>query len=85
MKIVAWFIEMVFWIAIFSSPVLAFGLIALVVYAYTGRLFPFPAAVLILGVVSGVICAERIRKKYGCSTFMSRLYGSGKVNEENID
>ncbi len=85
MKIVEWFIEAVFWLAVFMSPTLAFALAALVVYAKTETIFPFPAVILGAGMICGVICAEWVRKKYGCSNFMSRLYGSGEIQEKEKD
>ncbi len=85
MKFVELFVEALFWVAIFLSPTLAFGVIALVVYAKTRDVFPYPAVVLIIGMICGALCAEWVKKKYGCSNFLSRLYGSGEVKEKSTN
>lgn len=85
MKLIGLFVEGMFWLAIFLSPTVAFGLVSLVVYAKTKTIFPFPVIILLLGMACGVLLAEWVRKKYGSSTFLSRLNGSGEVKKENVD
>jgi hypothetical protein len=64
-------IEGLFWFIIFLSPFLAGAIIAVVLYLYHYNAIGI--VVISIGAISGVILAEKIRKKYGCSTYMGRL------------
>jgi hypothetical protein len=75
MKILTYFIEAIFWLLIFLSPVLFFALIALF-YNKSNILF---YSLLSIGIILGVLFAEWVRKKYGCSTFMGRLLGTPEI------
>jgi hypothetical protein len=59
--------------AIIYAPVIIFGLIALFTYSNNEVL---AIALLILGVIFGVLLAEFIRKKYGLEKFFARLYSN---------
>jgi hypothetical protein len=65
------FIEVFYWVLIFLSPVLLFAVIALLLYIRGNLVLVFTS--LIVGLVLGTILAEYIRRKYGCSNFISRL------------
>ena len=72
-KLLRVFFEIIFWIAVFSSPFLISIAIAVTIFLNAPELLWIPIAVSILGIVIGVFVAELVRRKYGCTRFMSRL------------
>jgi len=68
------FIEFVFWLAIFASPFLACFAIAAIIYASHENLKLISIAIIIIGFISGILLAEKIRKKYGCSNYISKIF-----------
>jgi len=67
------FVEIIFWLAIFSSPVLIGAVIAFIIYLNAPKFEWLSITIAGLGVIIGILVAERIRRKYGCTEFMSRL------------
>jgi hypothetical protein len=67
-------VEALSWLAIFIAPTMIGLVIGVYLYFKTGNytLTLIPA---VIGVVTGVLFAERIRRKYGCSNFFGRLRG----------
>ena len=78
-KLFSFFIELVFWIAIFLSPTLISGAIAFIIYINNNNLYWLSIAIGILGVSGGVLFAERIRIKYGCSRYISRILATPDI------
>jgi hypothetical protein len=72
-------INLVFWIQAFAGPVLVMGLIALFVYS-KGEKFKLLAIIIqVTGVITGIIVAELIRRKYGLDNFFGNIRGSGPL------
>lgn len=69
------FVEGCFWILIWLSPALLFSALALVVYVRDEAMSWLVIALLIVGAIAGALLAERIRRRHGCSNYMSRLLG----------
>lgn len=76
-KLLETLVEAIYWLLIFLSPMLIATVIAGVIYFSNGEQITIPLVVLGIGFVAGVFLAERIRRKYGCSTFYSRLNRTG--------
>jgi hypothetical protein len=64
-------VEGIFWVTIFLSPFLIGTIIAFILYLHGYKILA--AVAISIGTISGVVLAEKIRRKYGCSTFMARL------------
>jgi len=86
-KIFHFLIELIFWIAIFASPVLVSAAIAAYVYFSNARLFWLSIVFCSVGVLLGAFVAEKIRRKYGCAKYISKILGSPDVlhDEESDD
>lgn len=72
-------IEVLFWIAIFSSPLLISIAIAALLYFNNDKLIWMPIAIISAGVILGIYVAERIRRKYGCANFMGKIIGTPDI------
>ncbi len=82
MKIVEWLVRIVFWLQAFAGPVILFGLITFLVYNKTENIIV--AIILIsIGVISGILLAEFIRRKYGLESFFGRIYGPNEMDEKD--
>ncbi len=83
MKFISFFVEMIYWIQIFLCPTILIGLVGLASYGYmkntTGMLLFF--VFIVLGIGTGIYFAERVRRRIGCSTFMSRVMGRSTADE----
>ena len=66
-------VEIIFWIAIFSSPLLIGLALAFILYLNAPKLAWLSIGIAGLGVLAGILFAERVRRKYGCTNYMSRL------------
>lgn len=79
MKRVFYFvIESIFWFAIFLSPMLFFGIMAAIIYSNIKEIF-WAVLVLLIGFMLGVLWAEHIRKKYGCSRYISKILSTPDI------
>jgi hypothetical protein len=74
-------IEVVYWILFFLSPFLISAIISVIIYFNNPSNHWLPIGILIIGVITGILLAERIRRKYGTATYMGRLWGS--IEEDN--
>lgn len=72
MKIFKICIERVFWLSIFLSPFITGLLVALALFVDGYTLLAY--AILGIAAISGILFAENVRKRYGCSHFMSELF-----------
>ncbi|MFN8396372.1 MAG: hypothetical protein U0176_17235 [Bacteroidia bacterium] len=72
-RILSFLVEAVYWFGIFLSPTGLIAILAGILYGYAH--FPEWVAWTVAGTgpVVGVIFAERVRRKYGCSTYWSRI------------
>lgn len=73
------FVESMYWLKNFLSPVLVGAFIGLIIYIKNEDLLWLSIVIASIGLIAGVLFAERIRKKYGSSGFMSKLFGSSNV------
>ncbi|MBN8685375.1 MAG: hypothetical protein J0M10_00095 [Chitinophagales bacterium] len=72
-----WFINIIYWLHAFIGPVLLFLISGLAVNK-ENWIMPL----LIAGVIMGILLAEFIRRKYGLSTFFSRIYGPNEMDKK---
>ena len=76
------FIEAMYWLRLFLAPVFAMLFIAFLIHWNV----PLPAwiwwAMLALGILLGVLFAERIRRKYGCANYVARLLGAHEGRDQ---
>jgi hypothetical protein len=77
--------EIIYWIQIFISPLLVSVIIAAIAYFNIPNNYWLPSGILIIGAIVGIIFAERIRRKYGTTTFMGRLRGNSDSMEDNLN
>jgi hypothetical protein len=73
-------IEIIFWIAILCSPLLIGIAIAFIIYISSPKLEWLSIAIVSLGFVTGILFAEKIRRKYGCTRYMSRLISTPDIS-----
>ncbi len=87
MKIISFFINVFYWLGLFISPVLIFCFVAF--WLYSNKTIPLTLSVLIgvTGVISGIVIAEYVRKRYGLNNFWSgvstNLQQDRNIREEN--
>jgi hypothetical protein len=72
-------VEIIFWIAIFSSPLILGLAIAFIIYIKTPELEWLSIGIAGLAVLIGILIAERVRRKYGCTRYMSRLFSTPDI------
>jgi hypothetical protein len=72
-KIFHFVIELFSWILVFLSPVLAFGFAAVAIYITNVKNVIISILVFSVGIIIGVILAERIRRKSGCANYLGRI------------
>ena len=68
------FIELIFWIAIFASPFLVCVAIATIIYSSNESLWWLSIIIAAIGIAAGIFVAEKVRKKYGCENFISKIF-----------
>jgi len=73
-KIFNTFVEFIFWVAIFGSPFLTCFAVATIIYSSHENLRFLSIAIIIIGFIGGILLAEKIRKKYGCSNYISKIF-----------
>ncbi len=74
--------EIINWLLIFISPFLVFSIIAVIIYFNNPESNWLPLGLFAIGIVLGIILAERIRRKYGTTTYMGRLRGNAEFIDE---
>ena len=72
-------IEIIFWVAIFCALLLIGIAIAFVIYISSPKLEWFSIVIVCLGFVLGIVFAEIVRRKYGCTRYMSRLLATPDI------
>ena len=78
-KIFEFFIEGVFWLQIFLCPLLVGGIIAFLIYNGNSDLLVLSLFFIAIGFILGIVIAERIRRKYGCSRYLSRIISTPDI------
>ena len=71
------FVESIFWLQLFLVPVLAGGVIAVVIFISNENLLWLSIAIAAISIIVGVIYAERIRRKHGTSRYLARIMSTG--------
>lgn len=75
-----WFVNIIYWLQAFISPVILLGLTGLAVG--NEKLF---YGLVIAGGLVGIFLAEYIRRKIGLSVFFSRIYGPNEMDEKKTN
>ena len=70
--------EIIYWILIFLTPLLAIGIIGVIIYLNKPDNYWISILLFIAGAVLGIMLAERIRRKYGTTTYMGRIQGNSE-------
>lgn len=82
MKFTFYLIELIYWLLIALCPLLVFCVMGFVIYHYV---FPIAEVLIIFGVIGviiGVVLAEKIRRKFkSCSNFYSQLMNTDDLNK----
>ena len=81
-KILSPIIEAIAWLQLFICPIIIGGLIALFIYSKEQRLLWLAVTVMLVAFVAGILFAERTRKKYGCSRFLSKILSTDDQQED---
>jgi hypothetical protein len=76
-------LELVCWIQIFLFPVFIFLILGLIVRIVVNHRYEFSILVtfIIVGALLGIVLAEKVRRKTGCSTLIFRKYFSSDIDE----
>lgn len=82
MKLFLFFINSIYWLWAFAVPVIVSGLPAWYLYEKAHKNLPYSILLLIAGIVSGIITAEAIRRKYGLVSFFSRVSATPDLDEK---
>ncbi len=72
-------VEFIFWIAIFGSPMLGGISVAFLIFLSWPNMEWLSIVFVGLGFIVGIVFAERVRRKYGCTRFMSRLISTPDI------
>lgn len=78
-------IEVIFWLAIFLSPVIFFSAIAAFTYFSDISNFEMAVSIFLVGIIGGIFWAERIRRKFGCSRYMSKILSTPDIWPDEVD
>jgi hypothetical protein len=78
------FMEVIGWVQIVFSPVLIASIIAVPLYLATETTERLILSILILlvGLILGIIWANKVAKKYGTISFLSRIHGTPEDDKE---
>lgn len=78
-KIFSFFIETVFWIQLFISPVGIGSLIALAIYLANEKWVWLSIAIIVVSVGVGIMYAESVRKKQGTFRYASKILNTPDI------
>jgi len=86
-KIIQKFTSILAWLQIAISPILIGIIIGLVLYSYLGGVIGLILSLIIViaGFVSGIIWAEKTRKKKGTVEYLSRVMATPELDEKRQD
>lgn len=78
-RIIHFLVEAVFWFQLFFSHLILGGIIAFIVYNNNAA-HELPAIFILLsGFILGIVFAERIRRRWGCSRYLSRMLSTPDI------
>jgi hypothetical protein len=78
-KFFAGLIEFFNWLAIFLVPFVAGVGIGFIIYINYERLLWLSIIFSLSGAITGILIAEHIRRKYGCSRYLSRIRATPEI------
>lgn len=76
-------INAIFWLWLFIVPAGILGVIAFLFYNKSATNLIYSIIIAIIGIISGVLLEEYIRKKYGLDNFFGSLIGNSGDKENN--
>lgn len=76
MKLFEYFVNLIFWLWAFIVPAGVLAFLGFYHYTQSAQNLPYAILLATIGVFTGILVAERIRKKYGLSHFFSRIMAS---------
>lgn len=84
MKFVKFITEALFWLNIFIVPVLVSLISGYALYYFAATQWALACSVILViaGVVSGILWAERVRKTVGCSVYVNRIFSSPDLDNK---
>lgn len=76
--------KLFFWLRIFISPTLIGVILGLITFAYLNNPYGLVIGILlsITGIILGIVFAEKMRKKHGTTSFISKVDSSIPVKTE---
>jgi len=75
--------EIIYWFQIFLAPFLPLSIIGIIIYFNNTNYGWLCILLMILGIIFGILLAERIRRKYGTTTYMGRVKGNSEFMEQD--
>jgi uncharacterized membrane protein YfcA len=78
-KILSLFIETVFWVQLFITPLGIGALIAIFIYISNEKLLWLSIVIMAISAIIGVWYAERVRRKHGTSRYASRIIATPDI------
>ena len=84
MKLFMFFINSIFWAWLFIIPTGLLSFFGLWLYLNDESNLPWLIFLSVIGIVLGIIIAEKVRKRYGLSRFFSRLSSSDDVIDNSV-
>ncbi len=75
--------EVIYWFQIFLAPFIPLSIISIIIYFNNTNDGWLCILLMIIGAILGIILAERIRRKYGTTTYMGRIRGNSEFMEED--
>jgi hypothetical protein len=83
-KVFSFIVEVIAWLSISLSPAFLMGLAGLLIFENSGRVITWVIVFASAGFVAGCFWAERIRRKHGCSSYLSRISATPGL-DDNMD
>ena len=72
-KIIAFLINVIYWLELFIVPAIISGFVALWLYSNNTTGLLLSILIAIVGIISGTLLAEYIRRRYGLDNFWSGI------------
>lgn len=82
MRILKFFIGLVFWLWLFIIPTGMMGFFGFLLYKKSPGNWPYFIFLSAFGIMAGVVLAEHIRKKYGLDHFFSRIIAAPEFDKK---
>src|SRR5450755_104295 len=76
MKIIGFFVNLIYWLWLFLIPTGIMGFLAYYKYYNNPKSLTLPIIIFVTGIILGVFLAELVRRKRGLAYFFSRINAS---------